>query len=67
MNHSNDNTCKKKDKLEIIKELLKKQGVDDEKKQNILNCLNYLEFQKKHNKDDIFLKKEIETLFYYIL
>jgi len=66
MNNPQDDTCKT-DKLKIIKELLKKQGVDDEKKQQILHCLNYLEFQKIHDKDDIFLSKEIKTLFDYIL
>ena len=54
---------KKINKLEIIKEVLKNQKIDDEKKQKILYCLNYLEFQKNYNKDDIFLKTEIKTLF----
>ena len=66
MNNPQDDTCKK-NKLEIIKELLKKQGVDDEKKQQILHCLNYLEFQKMYNEDDIFLNAEIQILFDHIL
>ena len=61
------NETKSNNKIEMIKELLKKQIVNEEKKKNILFILNYLEDQESCNKDDIYLKQEMKLLYECIL
>ncbi len=61
------NDTKSNNKIELIKELLKKQIIDEEKKKNILFILNYLEYQESFNKDDIYLKEEMKLLYDCIL
>jgi len=50
-------------KMKLIKKLLQKQVLNDEKRNTILNILNYLEHQQFNNKDDIYLKNEIKVLY----
>lgn len=66
MNNLQDDS-KSNNKIELIKELLKKQIIDEKKKKNILFILNYLEYHESFNKDDIYLKEEIELLYDCIL
>lgn len=61
------NNTKINNKTELIKNLLKKQLVNEEKKKNILFVLNYLEYQQSLNKDDIYLEKEMKLLYDCIL
>ena len=61
------NDTKSNNKIEMIKELLKKQIVNEEKKKNILFILNYLEHQESCNKDDIYLEQEMKLLYDCIL
>ena len=61
------NDTKSNNKIEMIKELLKKQIVNEEKKKNILFILNYLEYQESCNKDDIYLEQEMKLLYDCIL
>lgn len=62
-----DNNTEPNDKIVIIKNLLKKQIVNDEKKKMLSLILNYLECQEANNKDDIYLTQEIELLYDCIL
>lgn len=66
MNHI-DNDTKPNNKIKLIKQLLKKQIVKEEKKKTLLFILNYLERQKQNNKDDIYLSKEMKLLYDCIL
>ena len=50
-------------KMKLIKKLLQKQVLNDEKRNTILNILTYLERQQFNNKDDIHLKNEIKALY----
>lgn len=61
------NDTKNNNKIEMIKKLLKKQNVNEEKKKNILFILNYLEYQESINKDDIYLENEMKLLYECIL
>ena len=61
------NDTKSNNKIEMIKKLLKKQIVNEEKKKNILFILNYLEYQESCNKDDIYLEQEMKLLYDCIL
>lgn len=57
-----ENDTNPNDKIKLIKQLLKKQIVNEEKKKTLLFILNYLEHQKQNNKDDIYLSKEMKLL-----
>ena len=61
------NDTNNNNKIELIKELQKKQNVNEENKKNILFILNCLEYQRLCNKDDIYLKQEIKLLYDCIL
>ena len=50
-------------KMKLIKKLLQKQVLNDEKRNTILNILTYLEREQFNNKDDIHLKNEIKALY----
>mgnify|MGYP001460387144 FL=1 len=50
-------------KMKLIKKLLQKQVLNDEKRNTILNILTYLEHEQFNNKDDIHLKNEIKALY----
>jgi len=54
-------------KGEILKKLLKRQKICEEKRQVIASILNYLEYQEVENEDDIYLKQEIKLLYGCIL
>lgn len=62
MEYFNDD-IKTNNKIEMIKELLKKQNVSEEKKKDILFIINYLEYREINNKDDIYLKQELKKLY----
>ena len=49
--------------MKLIKQLLQKQILTTEKKNILLNILNYLEYQYLENKDDIYLENEIKILY----
>jgi len=49
--------------MKLIKKLLQKQVLNDEKRNTILNILTYLEREQFNNKDDIHLKNEIKALY----
>ena len=66
MNNFQDKTIHN-DKMKMLKELLKKQIVNEEKKKELLHILNYLEHQKVHHQDDIYLKDEISQLYECLL
>ena len=60
----NNITCdiKNDNKIEFLKNILKKQIIKEDKKQEILSILNYLESIKKENIDD-FISYEINLLY----
>jgi len=62
MNNLQDKTIHN-NKIKMIKELLKKQMVNEEKKKELLLILNYLEYQEICHPDDIYLKDEIRQLY----
>ena len=55
------------DRTKLIQELLKKQIVNEQKKNEILLVLNYLEHQGECHKDDIYLKDEVKQLYDLII
>lgn len=54
-------------KTKLIEELLKKQVVNEDQKENLILILNYLEHQEAHHEDDIYLSDEIKQLYDCIL
>uniref|UniRef100_A0A6C0L0K3 Uncharacterized protein n=1 Tax=viral metagenome TaxID=1070528 RepID=A0A6C0L0K3_9ZZZZ len=66
MNTDIDHT-RRINKGEILKKLLKRQKICEEKRQVIASILNYLEYQEVENEDDIYLKQEIKLLYDCIL
>jgi len=54
-------------KTKMIKELLKKQIVNEEKKKELMLILNYLEDKEVHHQDDIYLRDEISQLYECLL
>lgn len=54
-------------KIVMMKDLLQKQILNNEKRNIILKILNYLEYQHVNNQDDIHLQNEIKILYDCIL
>ena len=60
-------TAQLNNKIKLIKELLQKQVLSDEKKNNVISILNYLAYQCVTHEDDIYLENEIKLLYDCIL